>query len=159
MIPRNVAVVTGGSRGIGRGCAIEFARQGFDVAVCARTLREGQSFEHSLSVRRSKITPLPGSLEKTAAEIEALGGRALPLAFDLMSRRTLDLVVERVLAVWGRIDVLVQAARYVGPGTRDEFVDTPFSYLDAFTQCNVLSPVLDQADDPDDDQAGWRGRH
>ena len=56
-----VAIVTGSSRGIGRGCALELARRGFNVVVCARTLHEGQAFEHSSTVKTSKTTPIPGS--------------------------------------------------------------------------------------------------
>ena len=44
---RRVAFVTGASRGIGKVCAVELAAAGFDVAVSARTQREGEEREHS----------------------------------------------------------------------------------------------------------------
>ncbi len=116
-----VAIVTGASRGIGRGCALELAKRGFNVVVCARTLHEGQAFEHSSTVKRSKTTPLPGSLEKTAREIQALGGRALTVKLDLLDRQDVHALVDRTMSEWGRIDVLVNNARYIGPGHMDWF--------------------------------------
>ena len=44
---KRVAFVTGASRGIGKACAVELAKAGFDVAILARTLEEGEAREHS----------------------------------------------------------------------------------------------------------------
>ncbi|MGH7858802.1 MAG: SDR family NAD(P)-dependent oxidoreductase [Candidatus Binatia bacterium] len=139
---RRVAIVTGSSRGIGRGCALELAKRGFDVVVCARTLHEGQAFEHSSTVKQSNTSPLPGSLEKTAREIEALGARALPVKLDLRDPNDVHALVDRTMKEWGRIDVLVNNARYIGPGHMDPFLDTPIELFDAQLECNVLSPLL-----------------
>src|SRR5207245_4690069 len=111
--PNKVAVVTGASRGIGRGCALELARAGFDVVVCARTVREGDRFEHSSSVTRSDTSPLPGSLEKTAQEVEALGQRALRVKLDLNLLSDAERVAEQTLKTFGRVDVLVNNARFI----------------------------------------------
>ena len=54
-----VAFVTGASRGIGRETALAFARAGFDLAISARSVEEGQSHRHGLS--NPDGTPLPGS--------------------------------------------------------------------------------------------------
>jgi NAD(P)-dependent dehydrogenase (short-subunit alcohol dehydrogenase family) len=137
-----VAIVTGSSRGIGRGCALELAKRGFNIVVCARTLHEGQAFEHSSTVKSSKTTPLPGSLEKTAREIEALGRRALTVKLDLLDRQDVHALVDRTMKEWGGIDVLVNNARYIGPGHMDWFLDTPIELFDAHFQCNVFSPLL-----------------
>ena len=59
---KKVALVTGASRGIGKSCAIELAAAGFDVAVMARTITEGEQREHSSTVKASDTTALPGSL-------------------------------------------------------------------------------------------------
>jgi len=50
-----VALVTGASRGIGKAIAVHLARGGFDVAVTARTLNEGEQREHSSTLRRSAV--------------------------------------------------------------------------------------------------------
>lgn len=138
---KKVALVTGASRGIGRGCALNLAKRGFDVVVCARTVKEGQSFEHSSTVKRSVTTPLPGSLEKTASEVEALGRKALPVKLDLMELRDVEHAVERTMREWGRIDVLVNNARYIGPGHMDHFLDTPIELFQHHLQCNVIAPL------------------
>ena len=54
--------------------ALAFARAGYDVAISARTVEEGQQHEHSLT--GSDGQPLPGSLSSVAAEIRALGRQA-----------------------------------------------------------------------------------
>jgi NAD(P)-dependent dehydrogenase (short-subunit alcohol dehydrogenase family) len=55
-----VALVTGASRGIGKAIAVHLARAGFEVAISARTLHEGEAREHSSTVAKSDTTPLPG---------------------------------------------------------------------------------------------------
>ncbi|HNC70190.1 MAG TPA: SDR family NAD(P)-dependent oxidoreductase, partial [Pseudomonadales bacterium] len=77
-----VAFITGASRGIGKATAIALARKGYDVVVTARTLEEGEAWEHGS--RDSEVKPMPGSLRATAAEIEAVGRRALPIRLDLL---------------------------------------------------------------------------
>src|SRR5579864_3346933 len=114
-----VALVTGASRGIGRVCAQWLARAGYDVAVTARTVHEGEAREHSSTLKRSKTDSLPGSLESTAAVIEAEGAQALMVAADLLDPVSLGAAVTTVLERWGRIDVVVHNGRYIGPGHMD----------------------------------------
>jgi NAD(P)-dependent dehydrogenase (short-subunit alcohol dehydrogenase family) len=56
MEERRVAFVTGASRGIGKGIAIHLARAGFDVAITARTVEEGERREHSSTAKESDST-------------------------------------------------------------------------------------------------------
>jgi NAD(P)-dependent dehydrogenase (short-subunit alcohol dehydrogenase family) len=137
-----VALVTGASRGIGKAIAVHLARAGFDVALAARTLHEGEAREHSSTLQRSDVTPLPGSLDETAALVEAEGRRALKVVMDLTDRSTLEPGVEQVLAAWGRIDVLVNNGRYIGPGHMDQLLDTPVELLDLHLEANVMAPVI-----------------
>ena len=122
---RRVAFVTGASRGIGKACAVQLARAGFDVAVLARTIVEGEAREHSSTIARSDTTPLPGSLTTTADLIRAEGRDALVLFGDLLDRASLGAAATTVLERWGRVDVLVNNARYIGPGHMDRLLDTP----------------------------------
>jgi len=141
MSERKVAFVTGASRGIGRACAIELARRGFDVVLAARTVTGAERFEHSSTVRKSLTTPLPGSLEATAAEVRGLGAAALPVKLDLGLREDWPAAVEATLIRFGRIDVLVNNGRYVGPGHMDPFEETPVELLERMLLCNVVAPL------------------
>jgi NAD(P)-dependent dehydrogenase (short-subunit alcohol dehydrogenase family) len=136
-----VALVTGASRGIGKACAVNLARVGFDVACTARTQREGEEREHSSTVRKSDTRPLPGSLATTAHDIEACGRRALAVPADLLDRAQLEAAVKIVRDTWGHIDLLLNNGRYIGPGHMDRLVDTPLDLLDKHLDANVMAPL------------------
>jgi len=85
----NTVLITGASRGIGRGIAVAFAAEGADVVVTART-RE--------------------ALAETAAAIEAHGRRCLPLAMDVSDSAAVDAGIREALAAFGKIDVCVNNA-------------------------------------------------
>lgn len=139
---RRVAFVTGASRGIGKAIAVHLARAGFDVAVTARTVDEGERREHSSTVTRSDTSPLPGSLGATAALIEEVGARALVVPADLLDRASLGAAAATVLERWGRVDVLVNNARYIGPGHMDRVLDTPLDLLDRHLEANAVAPIV-----------------
>lgn len=139
---RPAAFVTGASRGIGKACAVHLGRAGFDVAVTARTVADGEAREHSSTVQRSDTRPLPGSLTSTADEISAGGTEAMVLPADLLDRASLGAAVATVLERWGRIDVLVNNGRYIGPGHMDHFLDTPTELLDRHLEANVMAPLV-----------------
>jgi NAD(P)-dependent dehydrogenase (short-subunit alcohol dehydrogenase family) len=137
-----VAFVTGASRGIGRACAGELAALGYDVAITARTVVEGERREHSSTLAVSDDSPLPGSLLSTAAEIEAHGRRALAVPGDLLDRASLGAAVATTLERLGRIDVVVHNGRYIGPGHMDRFLDTPIELLERQLEANVMAPLV-----------------
>ncbi|HEX5265594.1 MAG TPA: SDR family oxidoreductase [Acidimicrobiales bacterium] len=142
MADRKVALVTGASRGIGKAVAVHMARAGLDVALGARTVQEGEAREHSSTIKASNTKPLPGSLAATAALVEAEGTRALPVFLDLLDRASLGAAVATVLERWGRIDVLVNNGRYIGPGHMDLFLDTPIELHERHLEANVLAPIV-----------------
>jgi len=137
-----VAFVTGASRGIGKACAVELAKAGYDVAISARTVEEGEAREHSSTVKKSDTSALPGSLSTTAELIQAEGREALQVAADLTDRASLVAAAERVLDEWGRVDVLLNNGRYIGPGHMDRLLDTPIELLDKHLEANALSPLV-----------------
>jgi NAD(P)-dependent dehydrogenase (short-subunit alcohol dehydrogenase family) len=92
-----IALVTGASRGIGKGCALELAALGATVYVTGRTVEPGT---HAL----------PGTLGATVAEIEAAGGHAIALACDHREDAQTEAVFTRILADHGRLDLLVNNA-------------------------------------------------
>jgi NAD(P)-dependent dehydrogenase (short-subunit alcohol dehydrogenase family) len=141
MAERRVAFITGASRGIGRGCALELARRGFDLALTARTVTGAERYEHSSTVKKSATEPLPGSLEETAAEVRALGGAATVIKLDLSVRADWPAAVAAAMERFGRIDVLVNNGRYIGPGHMDAFEDTPVELIEQMLLCNVVAPL------------------
>ena len=84
-----VALVTGGSRGLGRQMVLAFAAQGADVVIASRKLEQ---------------------CETVAAEVEALGRRALPIRCHVGRWSDLDAVVEASYGHFGKVDVLVNNA-------------------------------------------------
>ena len=102
-------LVTGGGRGLGRAIALALAREGAHVAVLARTGAE---------------------LDETAALLAAQGRPALKLRADVGRRAEVDAAIERVLAAWGGVDVLVNNAGIQGPIGRVEEVD-PDAWMQA----------------------------
>ncbi len=85
---------------------------------------------------------VPGSLDTTAADIEARGVRALSVPMDLLDRASLDAAVAQVLSDWGRIDVLVNNAVHTGPGSMLRFEDTTIDMLETKLAANAVSPVV-----------------
>jgi NAD(P)-dependent dehydrogenase (short-subunit alcohol dehydrogenase family) len=141
MSNRKVSLVTGASRGIGRACAIELAKRGFDVVVTARTVTGKEFYEYSSSIKRKAEQPLPGSLEETAAEVRAAGGEALVQKLDLAERADWPAAIDATVAHFGRLDVLVNNGRYIGPGHMDVFDDTPLELIERMFLCNVFAPL------------------
>src|SRR5580658_2094485 len=84
-----VAVITGGTTGLGNAIAMGLARAGADVIASSR--------------RREQV-------DKAASEIEALGRRSLRVTSDVTDRASLQALNDAVLAAFGKVDILVNAA-------------------------------------------------
>ncbi|TZG24161.1 SDR family NAD(P)-dependent oxidoreductase [Sphingomonas montanisoli] len=136
-----VAFITGASRGIGKACAIELADAGYDVAIVARTVTEGEQREHSSTLKASDLSPLPGSLESTSAAIRAKGVQCMAIQADLLDLASIGAAVTQVLERWGRIDLVLHNGRYIGPGHMDRFLETPISLLKLQMDANVWAPL------------------
>jgi 3-oxoacyl-[acyl-carrier protein] reductase len=114
-----VALVTGGSRGLGRAIAIALAEAGADVALTyARERAEG---------------------EATAAMIRALGRRALVLPLELASRSSIRAALAAAIEAWGRLDVLVNNAGILQQKPFAEISDDDF---DRMLAVNLRGPFV-----------------
>ncbi|MGN5476388.1 SDR family NAD(P)-dependent oxidoreductase [Cupriavidus basilensis] len=88
------AIVTGGSRGIGKAIALQLAQEGVDVVIAARNKE---------------------ALEATASEIAAMTGRCIvPLAVDTSSKASVDAMVQQAIKALGSVDILINAAALPG---------------------------------------------
>jgi len=93
-----VAIVTGASRGVGKGCALELGAAGATVYVSGRSVEPGRH-------------PLPGTVGATAEEVSRLGGRGVAVACDHRDDAAVARLFERVAEEQGgRLDVLVNNA-------------------------------------------------
>lgn len=92
-----VAVVTGASRGIGKGIALALGAQGATVYVTGRTVTPGSS-------------PLPGTVGETAAEVDRRGGRGIAVQVDHGEDEQVAALFARVAREQGRLDILVNNA-------------------------------------------------
>jgi len=92
-----VAIVTGASRGIGKGIALELGAAGVTVYATARSTTEA---DH----------PLPGTIGATAHEVDELGGTGIAVALDHRDDAAVEALFDRVLAEHGHLDVLVNNA-------------------------------------------------
>ena len=136
---RKVALITGATRGIGKACALSLARQGYDIVATGRTVREGEGTVQIPFVGEDRKVAVPGSLESTVAEVQALGREALGLRMDLLDRSTMDDVVAQVMERWGRIDVLVNNALYGGRGLMFPFDQFTIEQLETAAIANLVN--------------------
>ncbi len=126
-----VAIVTGASRGIGKGCALELAAAGATVYLTGRTLHEGEA-------------PLAGSVTGTAVEIEAAGGRAVTVGCDHRDDAQVEALFERVAEECGRLDVLVNNAFLIPKEltSRRPFWELPISNWDDMIDVGTRSAYV-----------------
>ena len=90
-----VALITGGSRGLGKAIAVAYAQEGAHVIVTSRA---------------DSPTGLPGTAEQTAQAISQLGGSAVGIACDVTNEVQVNNAVSHVVEQYGKLDVLVNNA-------------------------------------------------
>lgn len=121
MVERRVALVTGGSRGIGRGICLELSRLGFAVAV---------NYAHRAD-----------AAEEVVGRIVSSGGQAVAVRADVAAAADRAAMVDAVLGRFGRLDVLVNNAGITSLGRRDVLEATEESW-DAVMATNLKGPFF-----------------
>ncbi len=120
-----VAIITGASRGIGRAIALGLAREGCGVVIAAKSIQSTDK--------------LPGSIHTVAAEVEALGGKALAIQVDLRDETQIQAMTTQTLERFGRIDLLVNNA---GAAYWQGILDTPAKRFDLVMGVNARAAFL-----------------
>jgi NAD(P)-dependent dehydrogenase (short-subunit alcohol dehydrogenase family) len=116
-----VAVVTGASRGIGRGIALALAEEGATVYVTGRTVAPGAS-------------PLPGTVGETAADVDKRGGKGVAVQVDHADDAQIAALFDQVRREQGRLDILVNNVMAIPPEMtqRVGFWEKPLSNWEIF---------------------------
>jgi citronellol/citronellal dehydrogenase len=135
--------ISGASRGIGLAIATRAARDGANVAIVAKT--------------EAPNPKLPGTIYTAAKEIEAAGGRALPIAADIRDETAVQAAAKRCAEQFGGIDILVNNASAISlTGT----LETPMKRVDLMFGVNVRGTYLcSQATVPYLKEAAKAGRN
>ena len=114
-----VVVVTGASRGAGKGIAIALGATGATVYVTGRSQREGEA-------------PLPGTVQSTADAVTEAGGRGIAVACDHADDAQVEALFEQVRREQGRLDILVNNATALHDALTDSgpFWEKPLALTD-----------------------------
>ena len=115
-----VAIVTGASRGVGKGIALGLGEAGATVYVTGRTVEEGQS-----------SSGWPGTIGQTAIEVTQLGGQGIAVRCDHRYEAEIEQLFQRVLRERGQLDLLVNNA---WGGYEHMVHDGQFTWLNRFWQ-------------------------
>ena len=118
-------LITGASRGIGKAIALRAAQDEAKIAIVAKTVEPHPK--------------LPGTIYSAAEEIEAAGGKALPIAADIRFEDQVQAAVEQCVSEFGQLDVLVNNASAIFlAGT----LETPMKRYDLMHSVNVRGTYL-----------------
>lgn len=127
-LQKQVAIITGAGRGIGKVIALAYAHEGADMVLVSRTLSE---------------------VEETATQIRAMGRHALALKVDVSNKDAVEKMVRLALQEFGRIDILVNNAGILGPvgplieNDSDEWMETvKVNLLGVFLCCKAVAPLM-----------------
>jgi L-rhamnose 1-dehydrogenase len=110
MLSGSVAAITGGTTGIGRAIAIEYLRQGCNVAINHLGLPRDEKHRDSLFEEAAAL-----KAEKVEGETQSKAGDLLEVVGDVTKSETGTILVEKAVEKWGKLDVFVANAGVFQP--------------------------------------------
>ncbi|WP_346237566.1 NAD(P)-dependent oxidoreductase [Niabella insulamsoli] len=125
LLKNRTAFITGASRGIGKAIALRLAREGVNIVVAAKSVRENEK--------------LGGTIFSAAEEIEALGVKALPVPCDIRDEAMIQEAVEKTAATFGGIDIVINNASAIALTKTSE---TKTNRFDLMHDINVRGTFL-----------------
>jgi len=105
-----IAIVTGASRGAGRGIAVELGAAGATVYVTGRSTHSAPASGYGSFLESTGMSVMPGSIDDAADEVTAAGGRGIPVRCDHTDSTQVQALFERVEREQGKLDILVNNA-------------------------------------------------
>jgi NAD(P)-dependent dehydrogenase (short-subunit alcohol dehydrogenase family) len=125
-LQERVAIVTGASRGAGRGIAVELGAAGATVYVTGRSTRGAPAPGYAAWLAQAGLDAMPGSIDDTSDEVTAAGGRGIPVRCDHADPDQVRDLIARVEREHGRLDVLVNNAWGGHETLTGEWLSAPF---------------------------------
>ncbi|WP_456276804.1 SDR family NAD(P)-dependent oxidoreductase [Bacillus sp. AK128] len=120
MNTKKVVMITGGTRGLGKALAFAFAKEDYQIAICARNEEE---------IQKIKV-----ELEQTGAEVVAVNA-------DVANEKDVDRFVSVVENMFGKVDILINNASIFGPGP-SLLLDFSNQQFEEVLKVNLMNPFL-----------------
>ena len=133
-LKEKTALITGGSRGIGKAIAIRLAKEGVNIAIAAKTVEAHPKLE--------------GTIFTAAEEIQKIGVKALPLQCDIRSEEQIQLAVDKTVETFGVIDILINNASAISLTATEQTEPKRFDLMmnieirGTFFMCKACIPHL-----------------
>jgi citronellol/citronellal dehydrogenase len=125
LLKNKVVFITGASRGIGREIALKCAKDGANIVIAAKTVEQHQTLE--------------GTIYTVADEVNALGGKALPIAVDVRDENAVMIAIQQAVDTFGGIDILVNNASAI---SLTSTLDTPMKRFDLIMGVNSRATFM-----------------
>lgn len=133
-------LITGASRGIGKAIALKLASAGANIVIAAKSVTEDER--------------LGGTIYSAAAEVEAAGGKALPLYCDIRDEKLIRDSLEKTVAVFGSLDILINNASAINISNTEMIEPKKFDLLfdinvrGTFMMTKYAHPLLKKSPNP-----------
>ncbi|WP_338083518.1 SDR family oxidoreductase [Fictibacillus nanhaiensis] len=118
---KKVVMITGASKGLGKALSLYFAKEGFNLAICARN---------------------ETAIEEVQKEAEQLGADVLALSADMSKTKDVERFVALTEEYYGKIDVLINNASILGPSPMPFLLDYPEQDFEEVLRVNTIGPFL-----------------